>query len=83
MDSGELAAIAPFTPWMQAQFAQSMLESAGIESLLSNEPRLAAGWQLTGTFAGGMGLFDQAGDAEEAVAILRDVASAENSFLSL
>jgi hypothetical protein len=83
MDRGELVVIASFSTWMQAQFAQSMLESAGIESFLSNEFRLASGWQLTGTFADGMGLFVHAGDAEDATAILRDAASGEDEFPSL
>lgn len=70
MDRDDLVVIATFARWMDAQFAQSMLESAGIESFVSNEFRLASGWHLTSTFADGMCLYVMASDANDARAIL-------------
>ena len=77
MDPGNLVAIATYSTWMQAQFAQSMLESAGIESCLSNEFCLASGWHLTGAIADGMPLFVHASDAADALAILREAADSK------
>jgi hypothetical protein len=72
MSTDDLVVVATFSTWMQAQFAQSMLESAGIESHLSNEFCLASGWHLTGAIADGMHLFVHASDAADALAILRE-----------
>jgi hypothetical protein len=77
MDPADLVVIATFSTWMQAQFAQSMLESAGIESSLSNEFRIASGWHLTSRHADGMQLFVRADDANDALAILRETADSK------
>ncbi|MBE0656995.1 MAG: DUF2007 domain-containing protein [Bryobacteraceae bacterium] len=77
MDPADLVVIATYSTWMQAQFAQSMLESAGIESSLSNEFRLASGWHLTSSHADGMQLSVRAADAADALAILREVADSK------
>lgn len=77
MDPGNLVVLATYSTWMQAQFAQSMLESAGIESYLSDKFCLASGWHLTGAHADGMHLFVHASDAQDALAILREAADSK------
>jgi hypothetical protein len=77
MDPAGLVVIATFSTWMKAQFAQSILESAGIESILSNEFCLASGWHLTGAIADGMQLLVHASDAQDALAILREAADSK------
>ncbi len=69
--------IAQYVSVMQANFAQSLLESAGIESFLADEAALGG----RGGFmpVGGARLFVSAADAEDAKAILRDARSRDKS----
>jgi hypothetical protein len=69
--------VAKYASVMQANFAQSLLESAGVASFLADEAALTCKGEIFPI--GGARLYVSAADAEDARAILQDAISRDDS----